>query len=83
MKTKDKSLTFKLSLLGASLLFFLSLLEMGLRIAGFYAVWQRREISALEHYSETRSEKELLYGPEEWDYTILAVGDSFTYGGGM
>lgn len=56
---------------------------MGLRIAGFYAVWQRREISALEHYSETRSEKELLYGPEEWDYTILAVGDSFTYGGGM
>ncbi|MHB8155114.1 MAG: tetratricopeptide repeat protein [Candidatus Omnitrophota bacterium] len=67
-KNNSSSLKVKILIAVASLIFFLALLEIALRIIGH--VYLSRETI---HYGDLKSS----------DYVILCVGDSFTWGGSV
>lgn len=82
MKKIQTPLIVKISISLVSLLFFLSLLEIGLRTTGILYNLNRNTLSHQEINSPSRVEFEKLTSAHSLDkYVILTIGDSYTYGG--
>ena len=93
------SFALKIGISVFSLLFFLGLLEAGLRAAGYFTLRSRNRLS-LSSFEKELDEKRLLEleiktreeeknaAPRPWGagkdvYSVLCVGDSYTYGGAV
>ena len=86
MSKINKSIVTKICISVFSLLFFLGLLEAGLRITGYFYLLNRAElplfgINSIIKEEEERSADLSTDLSTERDYTILSIGDSYTFGG--
>ncbi|MBD3264817.1 MAG: hypothetical protein GF375_06920 [Candidatus Omnitrophica bacterium] len=95
MRLRIKTLLPKISLSIISFLFFLSILEVGLRVAGYLIYRERISASYRQDLLNPQDNRRFGHGirqtergdypneesPREKVYTILCVGDSYTFGG--
>lgn len=85
MNKTIRPIVFKLGITFFSLIFFLGLLEAGLRITGyFYSLNRANSSPSVGSHSITREEErgEVALSTKE-GYAILCLGDSYTYAGNV